>query len=185
MFSRACQLRRWSRAEYHNMAAKRIFPPDARLQLIFGNIIEMSPQKSYHATAVTLAEEGLRSLLTKKYFIRVQLPLALNSDSEPEPDIAVVAGKPRDYRDKHPETAVLIVEVSDATLPLDRSHKKKLYASAKIPEYWILNLKNQSLEVYRQPVKKKYEFQEVFFAEDKISPLFCPEGSVVVADMLP
>ncbi len=185
MFSRACQLRRWSRAEYHNMAAKRIFPPDARLQLIFGNIIEMSPQKSYHATAIRLIEDSLRSIFLKGYDIRVQLPLALNSDSEPEPDIAVVAGKPRDYRDKHPETAVLIVEVSDATLPLDRSHKKKLYASAKIPEYWILNLKNQSLEVYRQPVKKKYEFQEVFFAEDKISPLFCPEGSVVVADMLP
>lgn len=185
MFSRACQLRRWSRAEYHNMAAKRIFPPDARLQLIFGNIIEMSPQKSSHATALTLAEDALRSILTKKYFIRIQLPLALNSDSEPEPDIAVVVGNPRDYRDKHPETAVLIMEVSDATLVLDRRHKKKLYAFAEIPEYWILNLRNRSLEVYRQPIKKNYEFQKVMYAEDEISPLFCPEGAVIVADMLP
>jgi Uma2 family endonuclease len=185
MSSRACQLRRWSRAEYYNMAAKRIIPPNARLQLISGNIIEMSPKKSSHATAVTLAEDVLRSILTKKYFIRVQLPLALNSDSEPEPDIAVVLGKPRDYRDKHPETAALIVKISDATLVLDRKLKKKLYVSAKISEYWILNLKNCSPEVYRHPVKKKYEFDDVLYAEDKISPIFCSQASVIVADMLP
>jgi len=179
------QLYRWTRQDYAKIAAKGIFHPEARLELIRGNVIQMSPQTSFHATTIRLIEEALRSVCSQGYDVRVQLPLALMPDSEPEPDIAVVSGKPRDYRNKHPETALLIVEVSDSTLIMDRKYKKKLYAGCKIPEYWILNLKSRCLEVYRKPVKESYRMQEIFHAGDTVSPLFNPEASVAVADLLP
>ncbi len=185
MLSQGFQFYRWTRQDFAKMAAKGIFHPEERLELIRGNIIQMSPQTSFHATTIRLIEEALRSVCLQDCDVRVQLPIALMADSEPEPDIAVVSGKPRDYRDRHPETALLIVEVSDSTLILDRKHKKKLYAGCKIPEYWILNLKDRCLEVYRKPVKESYRIQEVFHAEDTVSPLFNPEASVAVADLLP
>ncbi len=83
------------------------------------------------------------------YTVRNQMPLALDENSEPEPDVAVVPGKARDYTQAHPTTAVLVVEVADATLRLDRKTKQAVYARNGIAEYWIVNLKDNSLEVYR------------------------------------
>lgn len=96
------------------MIAGRVFDGGARVELIDGEIIEMSPQGSRHSTAVVLAEALLRRLLPDDAHIRVQMPLALDDRSVPEPDLAVVRGSPRDYRDRHPATALLVVEVADA-----------------------------------------------------------------------
>ena len=118
------------------------------------------------------------------------MPLALDPDSEPKPDIAVVLGSPRDYRDAHPTSAELIVEVADSTLAYDRERKAKLYAQAGIQECWILNLLDRQLEIYRQPKSvpastPSYNNHEVKTSSETIIPCRGPQKSIVIADLLP
>lgn len=145
-------VRRWSRQDYEKMIDAGLFPPGTHAELLDGVVLEMSPQHSPHATAVCLAAEALREVFGRGHTMRVQLPLALDPDSEPEPDVAVVPGSPRAYRAAHPASALLIVEVSDTTLAYDRERKGSLYARAGITDYWIVNIPAQRLEVYRRPV---------------------------------
>lgn len=182
----AVQRHRWSREEYDRMIAAGVFHPESRLELIDGEIVNMTPQGSLHATAVQLAQELLRSVFTPTHTIRVQMPVALGDNSEPEPDIAVVTGSPRDYRDTHPRTAVLLVEVADASLVFDREQKKALYARNAIPEYWIVNLIDRQLEVYRDPRGSDYAAQTTLRPPESITPLAAPRRSTVfIADLLP
>lgn len=179
------QRHRFSRAQYEQMVDAGVFGPEDRLELLDGEIIDMAPQKSRHATAVRLLEEALRACFGPGYDIRSQLPLALDERSEPEPDIAVVPGRPRDYRDAHPSSALLIVEVADTTLAYDRIRKLAAYARAGIPEYWILDLDGESLEVCRQPLRDTYGERRILRATDRIAPLAAPRGEITVADLLP
>ncbi len=119
--------------------------------------------------------------------VRVQLPLSLDDYSEPEPDIAVVSGKPRDYRDAHPKSALLVVEVAETTLPQDRVTKARGYARADIEDFWILNIPEAHLEVLREPdpAKAIYQSRRRFGAADRVSPLACPQASIAVVDLLP
>ena len=188
----AQMVRQWTREEYMKMAELGLLAPDERTELIEGEIIQMSPQNSSHATAVILVADVLRTVFGQGYVIRTQLPLALNEISEPEPDVAVVPGAPRDYRDAHPTTALLIVEVSDTTLTYDRSQKASLYAKAGIEDYWIVNLVHQRLEVYRnpsliseQPFGYGYKHVALYMAKDLLAPLAAPQASVAVVDILP
>ncbi|MBI4736109.1 MAG: Uma2 family endonuclease, partial [candidate division NC10 bacterium] len=126
------------------------------------------------------------------YVIRVQGPLALGPLSEPEPDVADVRGSARDYRDAHPTTAVLVVAVSDVTLHLERQQKPGLYARAGIPEYWILNLLERVLEVYRDPAPIPdhplgygYRSSERLDASASVVPLSVSATPITVADLLP
>lgn len=184
------QTRRFSRQDYERLVAEGFFRPEERLELVDGELIMMTPQGSRHATAVRLAEDTLRSIFGVGFDVRVRLPIALGLDSEPEPDLAVVVGSPRDYRDAHPQTAVLIVEVTDTTLPYDRERKASLYAQAGIPEYWIINLSDQCLEIHRHPEGvgsscATYQSRSVAHPSDTVTPLKSPQGSLVVADLLP
>lgn len=185
MSQTAVQRHHWSREEYDRMIAAGVFHPDARLELIDGEIINMTPQGSLHTTAVRLAEDLLRITFSTGYDIRVQMPLALDDTSEPEPDIAVVIGAPRDYRDAHPTSATLIIEVSDATLPYDRQQKKKLYARTGIEEYWIINLRDQQVEVYRNPQGEEYIQESTHQSGQSITPLANSKVNIAVADLLP
>ncbi len=184
--------RLWTREEYERMIERGIFRPDDRLELIAGEIVVMSPQKGPHATAVGLGQDILTEVVGRDFHVRVQLPLALDLDSEPEPDLAVVRGPRRDYRVAHPTTAALVVEVADATLAYDRETKGSLYARACLPDYWIVNLVDRVLEVYRQPAPDTaallgYTYRERlrFGPQDRVSLLSTPEASVLVADLLP
>jgi Uma2 family endonuclease len=178
--------RRWTSEEYHRAADAGIFGPEERLELIDGEIYTMSPHRGPHATGVTLAQTALLDVFRAGWVVRVQLPLALGEPTEPEPDVAVVTGKPRDYRDRHPATAVLVVEVADTSLAFDRSTKQPVYAGAGIPEYWIVNLIDRVLEVYRDPDPSAEAYRSVArYAEDEaVSPLAAPGASVAVADLL-
>jgi len=124
------QLRRWSRSDYDKMMEAGIFAPGERVELIDGEIVEMSPQHSAHSTAVSLSAEALCTAFGAGFDVRTRMPLALDLYSEPEPDVAVVPGSPRDYRDAHPTTALLVVEVADSTEAYDRDQKGSLYARA-------------------------------------------------------
>ena len=162
-----------------------VFAPDAKLELLEGEIINMSPQKSRHATAVRLAEEALRMVFGDGFDVRPQLPLSLDAFSEPEPDIAVVEGGPRDYKDSHPTTAVLVVEVSDTTANYDRNRKLPVYAKAGVPEYWILDLNNEWLEVYTDPGGSSYAKTETFRGVALVHPHAATGDPITVSELLP
>lgn len=185
MSQTAIKRHHWSRAEYDHMIAAGVFHSEVRLELIDGEIINVTLQGSLHATAVQLAADILRQTFSEKFTIRVQLPIALEDSSEPEPDIAVVIGVVRDYRDAHPTSAMLVVEVSDATLSYDRQQKKKLYARTGIPEYWIVNLKDEQVEVFCDPQGEGYAQEIVFQPTQFITLLANPKHNILVADLLP
>jgi Uma2 family endonuclease len=160
-----------------------------RVQLIEGSIIEMSPQEHPHGAGIDLTRAALEVAFGRGYWFRNQLPLKLSDISEPEPDLAVVAGGPRDWKD-HPTTCELLVEVSDSTLDFDLKTKAELYAKALIPEYWVVDLVHRQLIVHRQPKRPRsgaarYEVVTVFESDAAVKPLAKPRSSVKVADLLP
>ncbi len=181
------RLRRWTREEYERLVALGVLGEDERVQLVEGEIVEMSPQSAVHMTTIRLVEEALRRAFGAGFDVRVQGPLALAPDSEPEPDVAVVQGSVRDYRDRHPtgRDTVLVVEVADTTLWFDRERKGGVYATARVPEYWIVNLESGGLEVYREPEGRGYRQRLTYTGEDTVVPLFSPEARIRVADLLP
>jgi Uma2 family endonuclease len=175
----------WTREEYDRLVAAGGFAPESRVQLIRGEIVEMAPQGTRHATSILLTDRALRRSLAQGFTIRAQLPLALGQWSEPEPDVAVVLGAIEDYRDTHPENAVLVVEVADSTLEFDRTRKLEAYAEAGIREYWIVNLVEGVLEVYRDPSGPAYRESRRVGRDDVLSPITAPTGAVRVSDLLP
>jgi Uma2 family endonuclease len=184
--------RLWTREEYYKMAEAGVFRPGERVELIGGRIVAMSPQNSPHFTAISLVEDALRMIFGAGHVVRVQGPLDVSPSSQPEPDIAVVRGTVRDYASGHPTTALLVVEISESTLTFDRGEKASLYASADIPEYWIVNLLDRRLEVYRDPVPVTgqpygygYRSCSHYFADDEVTPLGVSRGIVKVSDLLP
>ncbi len=179
----------WTREQYYQMAELGFFH-GKRVELIEGEIIEISPMNSLHATALSLLIEVLGPSFSEGFVIRSQLPMSFSRATEPEPDAAVVKGIIRDYTAAHPKTAELIIEVSDSTLRYDRTKKLSLYAKNKIQEYWILNVKNRSLEVYRRPIRDKklgfiYTEIKILTEKDSVSPLAAPAAKIKVADILP
>jgi Uma2 family endonuclease len=187
----ALRLRRWTREEYYRMIDAGILTTQDKVQLIEGEIVEMAPQYSPHATALTLAYQVIGRDASGNHYVRIQLPLALGPDSEPEPDVAVVAGSARDYWDEHPTTALLVIEVSASSLKFDRTVKARVYARAGIPEYWIVNLDDSCVEVHRDPIlgspmrmEPCYQTVKTHGRGDRISPLAMPNESFAVDDFL-
>ena len=130
----AVGLYRLSRVEYDRAVQAGAFEPDSRLELIDGNLHAMTPEGSRHALGIDQVAESLRSAFGTEFSVRPQHPLAADDHSEPEPDVAVVHGPKDDYRDAHPTSAVLVVEVSHESLQYDRAVKQRLYARSGIPE---------------------------------------------------
>ena len=176
---------RWSRAEYDRAIEAGVFGPDARLELVEGAILAMGPQGSEHFTGIELVVDALRGAFGAGYRVRTQGPLAAGEDSEPEPDVAVVAGDARSYRDAHPTSALLVVEVSDFSLHRDRTVKQRLYARCGIPEYWILALPEQCLEIYRDPAADGYRSVSIHRAGEVVAPLSSPGAAIAVDSLLP
>jgi Uma2 family endonuclease len=139
-----------------------------------------------------MAEEVLRRLFAAGWEVRTQAPVALDDESEPEPDLVVAPGSFRDYRHAHPTRPALLVEVADTSLELDRAHKGSAYARAQVLDYWIVNLVDDVLEVYRDPIADsgapfgwRYASIVRLAPGESISPLAAPQARVRVADLLP
>jgi Uma2 family endonuclease len=143
-------LRRWKRVEYDRLVDLGVFEGEP-LELLGGQLVVAEPKGAYHSSAVSAAEYALRASLPSGWIVRTQLPVSLDDESEPEPDLVVVPGHPSDYRHAHPERPALAVEVADSSLYFDRRHKGSLYARARIQDYWIVNLVDRVLEIYRDP----------------------------------
>src|SRR5712691_8616320 len=153
MTTSPARTRRWTRAEYERLIDIGVFRADEPLELLGGELIVSEPQNSAHYTAIGLVEDALRAALGPGWLVRSQGPISLDDESEPEPDIAVTRGGRRDYSREHPSRPVLVVEVAESSLPLDREHKGSLYAGARLKDYWILNLVDRVLEVYRLAIQ--------------------------------
>jgi Uma2 family endonuclease len=184
--------RRWKRVEYERLIETGFFQPGDPVELVGGQLIVAEPQGSGHFAAIRAVEEALRAAFGVGWDVRGQGPVALDEESEPEPDVAVVPGSFRDYVAAHPSRPVLVVEVSESSLNLDRYHKGSLYARAGLDDYWIVNLVDRVLEVYRHPGPDpaasfgwRYSPAEVFGREASVSPLALPGAHIRVADLLP
>jgi Uma2 family endonuclease len=184
--------RRWRRVEYERLIETGFFQPGDPIELVGGQLIVAEPQGSRHFAAVQAMEEALRRVFGQGWQVRGQGPLALDEESEPEPDVAVVPGSFRDYVAGHPSRPALVVEISESSLALDRDHKGSLYARAGITDYWIVNLLDQTLEVYRDPGPDpaasfawRYRSVEVRRREAAVSPLALPGANIRVSDLLP
>ena len=191
MASLRIRTRRWTRQEYDRLIEIGLLQEDDPIELIEGRLVVAEPQRKPHACAVELAAEAIRRAFGRGWRVRVQLPLALGPDSAPEPDVSVVRGAPRDALSGHPTTAVLVVEVADSSLPLDRGPKAQIYARAGITDYWIVNLPDCVLEVYREPRgreprgRARYTAVERLGADAILAPLAAPDVTLSVADLLP
>jgi len=186
------RIRRWTRMEYERLMTLGLVQPDERLELLDGQMVLGEPQGARHAAAVRRVLEALHRTLGDAWQIDSHLPLALDEDSEPEPDVAVVPRDPRAYRDGHPTGAALIVEIADASYRIDHAYKANLYARAGVPEYWIVDLARETLEVHREPQAVmsappgwRYLSLEVLRPPATISSLLAPTTSIPVADLLP
>ncbi len=184
--------RRWTRVEYERLVDQGIFQGDERLELLDGVLVVREPQGAGHSAAVVALCEVLARAFGTGYHARPQLPLALDEMSEPEPDIVVVLGGAWDYVAAHPSAAALVVEIAETSLSIDREHKTGLYARAGVTDYWIVNLREAALEVYRQPVPATsapfgWQYQSVrrLVRGASIAPLAAPQTAIAVADLLP
>jgi Uma2 family endonuclease len=184
-------LRRWTLKEYYRLGELGFFDGQ-RVELINGKIIQMAPIKNFHVAATDLTAEALRAAFGAGYWVRTQAPLDLTPTSSPEPDVAVVRGSPRGSGSANPTTASLVVEVSDSTLHADRGRKARLYARAAVGEYWIVNLVDRQLEVFRDPKpdpthpgRAAYGQLLTLAPTDTVTPRAAPGAKIKVADLLP
>ena len=156
--------------EYHRMGEVGILN-EKGIELINGEIIEMTPIGSQHAAIVEKTKDLLVIALHKKAIVRVQNPIITSDFSEPEPDIAVVKFRADYYANHHPkaEDTLLVVEVADSSLEYDREVKLSIYASAEILELWIVNLRDKQVEIYYTPSDGTYKDKELAGFGDSIS----------------
>jgi Uma2 family endonuclease len=150
--------------EYERMGAAGIFPQDARLELLEGEIYEMSPIGSRHAACVTLLQQLLTLKFVNKLIVISQNPIQLDDFSEPQPDVALLRWRDDFYRHAHPTPTdvLLVIEVADTTLDSDRRYKLPLYAKAGIPEAWLVNLPDETIELYAEPSNGAYQLAATF-----------------------
>jgi Uma2 family endonuclease len=184
--------RRFTRAEYERLIDLGVFQPGEDIELIGGELMVAEPQGAPHYTAIRKTAKALEAAFGPGWEVRTEGPIGLDDESEPEPDVAVVPGAPDDYARAHPSRPALTVEVAESSLALDRQRKGSLYARAGLPDYWVLNLVDRVLEVYREPAPDsaapfgwRYGRSEVFEASAWVTPLAAPGSSIPVSQLLP
>ncbi|HMO87133.1 MAG TPA: Uma2 family endonuclease [Lacipirellulaceae bacterium] len=172
----------FSLAHYEHMVEVGAFAGDfeKRVELLRGEICHMSPIGFLHSHVVTLLTDWSYEVVPRAQMaIRVQSPIRIpRSDSEPEPDLVWVKRRPAASNHPEPSDVLLLIEVADSSLEVDRGAKQSIYAEAGIADYWIVNLLQQHVEVYRQPVGQAYQQQLVLTGQDAVRPLALPTASV-------
>ena len=177
--------RKFTVEQYHKMLESGILSEDDRVELIRGEIIEMSPIGTKHAACVNRLVNLLVQLLGKRVIVAAQNPVALNDYSEPQPDVALL--KPRDdfYATAHPQTQdiFLLIEVADSTIEYDREEKIPLYAEANIIEVWLVDINEQIVEVYQQPTAARYQLMQKFASGQTLSIKAFPNVNITVNEI--
>lgn len=181
---------RWTVQQFHQMGELGYFA-GRRACLIRGVIVEEGPMNPPHAVAGEKTEEVMRDVFGKVWTLWIRKPLVLGYDTDPVPDIAVLAGRPT-VADGHPTTAALVIEIAVSSLDDDLTTKAELYATGGIPDYWVLDVDGRTLHVFRDPASLPsplnaiaYQTHLTFTNAQSVSPLAVPTATVAVADLLP
>lgn len=181
-------LKRWTVQDYHRMADLGLLDPQERTELLGGQITLMAAKGTAHVTALRLLATLLDNGLTDQpVFVATQDPIQLDDFSEPEPDLVIIQGTVLDYAQQHPrpEVVALVVEVADSTLKQDRDLKDKLYAQAGIQDYWVLDVNNRQLHVFRDPTATGYGRHLILSEPNQVTPLVFPHLTLDLTAMLP
>ena len=168
------------------MAEVDLLGEDSRVELIWGEIVEMSPIYIAHTSTVKRLISLLTKQLGERIILGVQDPVQLSDDSLPQPDIAVLRPQDNFYsqRQPGPDDILLLIEVADTSLRYDRRVKSKLYGAAGITEYWIVNLPGQQIEVYREPRPNGYRTVTHYAPGETLSPLAFADVSLRVDEIV-
>lgn len=173
------------------MGEAGVFRPGERVELIEGEIVPVSPHILPHGDRIMKLNTRFVRAFGETHFVRVQLPLTLGDKSEPEPDFAVVSPEQAQMGPRHPPTADLVVEIADTSLSYDRAEKASLYARAKVPEYWLVNLVDGRLEVRTRPDPEPeaifgwgYRELTILSPGQEIAPGFSPDTRFTVSELL-
>jgi len=184
------QPKRWTSDEFHQLGDAGLLR-EKTLILVSGEILEMPPAGGPHDVALTLLDDMIRKVFSSGFVVRCQMSLVLGKSTDPVPDLAVVQGTARAFVQK-PTTAALVVDVSDSSLDFDTGDKACLYASAGITDYWVVDLVNRRLMVFRDPradAAKAFGFEYATITVrqpgDRMSPLAAAGSQIAVADLLP
>jgi Uma2 family endonuclease len=181
---------KFSVEQYQQMIANGTISEDAPVELLEGWIVTKMPKHPPHIYATEESAELLREILPKGYFVRRQDPIT-TTDSQPEPDVSVIKGSRQNFKSRLPNLSdiALVIEVADSTLKRDRTVKQRIYASASIPVYWILNLQDRVLEVYTNPVADEKRYAERTDHDEKaLLPLVIDGKEIAqlaIKDLLP
>jgi Uma2 family endonuclease len=175
---------KWTIQDYHQTIETGLLN-ERKVELICGEIIEMSPEGAPHSSYCGEIGEYLRKILGDRAKVREAHPITLSNNSEPEPDLAIVRTRSTLYRDRHPypEDIFWLVEIANSTLAKDIGMKKDLYANAGIKEYWVLNLPESVLVVFRDLAISGYQ-STTSFTTGMISPLAFPDISIDIQQLL-
>jgi len=172
---------------YFCLVTDGLLDPRDRVELLDGVIVAEPPMEPPHASGISYGLDALQRAIAGRALIRVQAPFIADPYSAPEPDLAVVPGQRGDYLDRHPTSALLVVEISDTSLQQDRLSKSRIYAGAGIPDYWIVNLRGDCVEVFRQPdaARRIYAARAVAGRGDRLALVALPGAALAVDDLLP
>jgi Uma2 family endonuclease len=177
---------RFTVADYYRMAETGVLRPDVRVELLNGEIIDISPIGPFHGGVTNYLNEVFSTASRGRWKVSNQNPVHLDEHSEPQPDMMLLRPAGDFYRRKHPrpDDVFLLIEVSDTTLDQDRREKLPAYGRAGIPEMWIVNLNDLTVEVHREPHFDGYGLRTVFRGGDLVSPAAFPDVNVDVAELL-
>jgi Uma2 family endonuclease len=152
---------RFTADEFHRMGEAGILSEDVRVELINGEIVKRTPIGSQHASCVRRLDRWLQRWLGDELVVSAQQPVKIGTDGEPVPDIAILRPRADDYGDSHPTAAdaLMLIEVADSSVMFDRNVKRRLYADAGIPEYWVIDLPRRCVAVFRSPEGRDYAEQ--------------------------
>jgi len=183
---REIQTRRWTREEYHRMAEAGILGEDDRVELLDGEIVDMSAIGTRHAGCVTRLNHLFSLRLAKRALISIQNPIQLGEYSEPQPDVVLLRLRPDFYASDHPgpEDILLLVEVAETSAVSDRAVKLPLYARAGIPEVWLVILSDRDIEIHREPSTNGYQNVTTVRPGERLSPLNFPDQEIPVEEIL-
>ena len=173
--------------EYFRLVEAGVLGPDDRVELLDGVIVGVSPQNPRHASALRRAQLALEAVIGGRAVLSIQLPLLTGVYSVPEPDLAVLPGRASDYDRTHPTKALLVVEIAESSIAQDRLTKAAIYAAAEIPEYWIVNLRDDCVEVLQDPDGRArcYRQWRSVGRDGVIELVVFADASVNVGDLLP
>lgn len=177
---------KWNVRDYERLIQTGFFGEDERIELISGELVTMPPISSGHSGHVKRLNRVLANKLGARATIGVQDPIRLDDESEPQPDFSILKPRADDYTDSHPTPSDVfwLIEVAETSVDYDRKTKARLYARAGITELWVVDLRANQIEVFREPSPEEYRAHQIFARGDEIHPLAFPDVTFPVNEIL-